>query len=537
MHTGAVRENKKNGEETTQLAEHKNLSRSRLRDNTAKTRSHHQQQETVNNSVKLKQLKSHQSSLNSSSSKSHNVQLQKQANKAQVIIQKKENTTGLPDNLKSGIEGLSGMSLDSVKVHRNSSEPAKLQAHAFAQGSDIHLAANQEKHLPHEAWHVVQQMQGRVKPTAQAKGKVNINNDKGLEQEADIMGERALSQNAIQHANSEVSTQLKADSSNRNAVVQRVLDKGKKRQTDESMNSLNERTIILLSKIASITIQEKAKEQQGQAKGEALADKSDEVLYALTHPTDAIKQKAVEECKKAAKNAWKEMPVEDKLYLCANATGALSESLATVVVSISKNGDLGEPKKKSILTSIKGKVKGVRASSVDFGFNQIVSEVDGQDLVNLYQLMREKSKAQKVWEDANEKVRAGIKSVLASAGAKIGGAIGSSQDSLMQLKLASEILPEKNEIHALFESLKNQAKENEDDSYIEEFQQLGVILESIRGPLGFIAGDMNMEGLAHCKEQAARGINNLKLAQSRRKSSLVKVFTNMFGAQATFTDN
>jgi len=107
-------------------------------------------------------------------------------------IQKKENNTGLPDNLKSGIENLSGHSMDDVKVHYNSPKPAQLQAHAYAQGTNIHIASGQEKHLPHEAWHVVQQKQGRVKPTTQLKGKVNINDDKGLEREADVMGEKAL---------------------------------------------------------------------------------------------------------------------------------------------------------------------------------------------------------------------------------------------------------------------------------------------------------------------------------------------------------
>ena len=105
-------------------------------------------------------------------------------------IQRKNNT-GLPDNLKAGIENLSGYSMDDVKVHYNSSKPAQLQAHAYAKGTDIHLASGQEKHLPHEAWHVVQQKQGRVKPTMQFKGKVNINDDVGLEKEADVMGEKA----------------------------------------------------------------------------------------------------------------------------------------------------------------------------------------------------------------------------------------------------------------------------------------------------------------------------------------------------------
>ncbi|MEQ9290062.1 MAG: DUF4157 domain-containing protein [Cyclobacteriaceae bacterium] len=111
-------------------------------------------------------------------------------------IQKKENNTGLPDNLKSSIENLSGYSMDDVKVHYNSDKPAQLNAHAYAQGTDIHLASGQEKHLPHEAWHVVQQKQGRVKPTRQMKGKVNVNDDAGLEKEADEMGELANSINS-----------------------------------------------------------------------------------------------------------------------------------------------------------------------------------------------------------------------------------------------------------------------------------------------------------------------------------------------------
>lgn len=102
------------------------------------------------------------------------------------------NNTGLPDNLKSGIESLSGMSMDNVKVHYNSSQPAQLQALAYAQGNDIHVGPGQEQHLPHEAWHVVQQRQGRVQPTMQMKGGVPINDDAGLEEEADVMGAKAL---------------------------------------------------------------------------------------------------------------------------------------------------------------------------------------------------------------------------------------------------------------------------------------------------------------------------------------------------------
>lgn len=96
---------------------------------------------------------------------------------------------GLPAQLKAGVEALSGLAMDDVRVHRNSPEPAKLGALAFAQGTDIHLGAGQEEHLPHEAWHVVQQKQGRVRATAQLKG-VGLNAEGGLEAEADAMGRR-----------------------------------------------------------------------------------------------------------------------------------------------------------------------------------------------------------------------------------------------------------------------------------------------------------------------------------------------------------
>lgn len=87
---------------------------------------------------------------------------------------KNRNKTGLPDNLKSGIENLSGQSMDDMKVHYSSDKPAQLQAHVYAQGTDIHLRAGQEKHLPHEAWHVIQQKQGRVKTTLQGLSKISL---------------------------------------------------------------------------------------------------------------------------------------------------------------------------------------------------------------------------------------------------------------------------------------------------------------------------------------------------------------------------
>ena len=40
-----------------------------------------------------------------------------------------------------------------------------MAAHAYARGTDIHLGPSAERHVPHEAWHVVQQ--GGATPTAE----------------------------------------------------------------------------------------------------------------------------------------------------------------------------------------------------------------------------------------------------------------------------------------------------------------------------------------------------------------------------------
>ncbi len=106
-------------------------------------------------------------------------------------VQEKKNNTGLPDGLKAGLENLSGLSMDEVNVYYNSAKPAQLQALAYTQGKEIHVGPGQERHLPHEAWHVIQQQQGRVKPTTQAQG-LAINDDMTLEHEADVMGAKAM---------------------------------------------------------------------------------------------------------------------------------------------------------------------------------------------------------------------------------------------------------------------------------------------------------------------------------------------------------
>jgi hypothetical protein len=147
-------------------------------------------------SVASKKLNALQEKSEAHSSDSRLSNLQKKAN---------QNDTGLPDPLKQGMESLSGISLDDVKVNYNSNKPSDLGAHAYAEGNQIHVGGGQEKHLAHEAWHVVQQKQGRVNSTREING-TSINDDSALESEATKMGAKALSSSGVVNQNSLVSS-------------------------------------------------------------------------------------------------------------------------------------------------------------------------------------------------------------------------------------------------------------------------------------------------------------------------------------------
>lgn len=103
----------------------------------------------------------------------------------------KHNNTGLPDNLKSGIESLSGLSMDSVRVHYNSSQPTQLNALAYVQGNDIHVAPGQAIHMPHEAMPEHTPDMVRDHPPAQKKAKHDDPTEPATEQVEEVMGGRA----------------------------------------------------------------------------------------------------------------------------------------------------------------------------------------------------------------------------------------------------------------------------------------------------------------------------------------------------------
>jgi hypothetical protein len=103
----------------------------------------------------------------------------------------------LAPGVRSDMEHAFGADFSAVRIHEGDQAPA-LGALAYTQGADIHFARGQyatdttagRNLLGHELAHVVQQAEGRVAATTQAKG-VAINDDDALEHEADDKGARA----------------------------------------------------------------------------------------------------------------------------------------------------------------------------------------------------------------------------------------------------------------------------------------------------------------------------------------------------------
>lgn len=116
--------------------------------------------------------------------------MQRVAGNRAVLRRRAGAVTGLPGPLRGALEARGGVSLADVRVHHDSPEPALHDALAFTRGRDIHLGVGQGKHLEHEAWHAVQQAQGRVATTSSVGGQP-LNDDAALEREADRGGRDA----------------------------------------------------------------------------------------------------------------------------------------------------------------------------------------------------------------------------------------------------------------------------------------------------------------------------------------------------------
>lgn len=104
----------------------------------------------------------------------------------------------LPGEVSQKMETAMGENFSGVNIHTNSQQANSVGAHAFTQGNDVHFAPGQfnpgtqkgQELIGHELAHVVQQKEGRVQANTDVNG-VPVNDNKGLESEADKMGEMA----------------------------------------------------------------------------------------------------------------------------------------------------------------------------------------------------------------------------------------------------------------------------------------------------------------------------------------------------------
>jgi hypothetical protein len=125
----------------------------------------------------------------------------KPAMKKDDVSQKKDSGSTspnkMPEHVQQRMESTMNADFSNVNIHVGS-KAASVGALAYAQGNDIHFAQGKfnpntsdgQNLLGHELAHVVQQREGRVKPTTSVNG-LPVNDDRGLEKEADTLGAKA----------------------------------------------------------------------------------------------------------------------------------------------------------------------------------------------------------------------------------------------------------------------------------------------------------------------------------------------------------
>ena len=424
-------------------------------------------QDMVNDSPQVRQLKAVQETAdNSPRVQQHDYNTRQKEH----LIQKKENKTGLSDDLKTGMENLSGLSLDEVKVHRNSEKPARFQAHAYASGTDIHLGPGQDKHLPHEAWHVVQQMQGRVKPTVQLRGGVSVNDDANLEKEADIMSMKALSTN----------TSYITTGKNPPAVgntLQLVLNYNQLKQKDSGANGIKQSLIYLLNEII---ICPDPKEEMGEQR---LAEWGE--LKDLGNRAVEIAKDPIKEGSKAALDAiWENMTPAEKAELIARLVLQGAKGFVTLLrnMRVSISGDSG----------IGGEAQ-PGGMNFDFSLKNLGNfEVNKDDLELLYNLLKARHDFNKEKERAEQQVEKGkskISSMLDTGAKKLGKGQGSRKAEKYRNELYEVNLPLIEALDRNYAELKQELEDHENvgDRYDDLFDLFDFILgNKLLGPLGYL---------------------------------------------------
>ncbi|MFB9080628.1 DUF4157 domain-containing protein [Flavobacterium procerum] len=403
-------------------------------------------------------------------------------------LQKKENNTGLPDNLKSGIENLSGYSMDDVKVHYNSDKPAQLQAHAYAQGTDIHIASGQEKHLPHEAWHVVQQKQGRVQPTLQMKGNVNVNDDAGLENEADVMGAKALQASAFQ-------TPLQAKAKISGPVAQLVLEKSKRPAHDQRMNDLKEEAVAILNNMRELGVDWETKYgQKGKEKGSTIfsGEKTD--------------YKA--EIRRAAlKKYWESLTQKEKSEMIGYGAKLGLKGL----------GLAGKGGKKLAGLALEGSGKKEKEKPIEeekpdeTSSSNWLSELTSDDVQNIYEVYSKIGELQEKYEEAKEM----IQKKMGKLGESVGSVVGDLRNEASFNKRMKALRQGFMIARTKYELLDKAIKDNDDHSrFKDELEALyRGIMYTPKGPaMVYNGGELNKEGRKLHPELCLQSIIEIQVA-------------------------
>ncbi|MHA7129185.1 eCIS core domain-containing protein [Algoriphagus namhaensis] len=401
-------------------------------------------------------------------------------------LQRAPNHTGLPDSLKDGIENLSGEAMDDVQVHRNSPRPAQLNAHAFAQGTNIHVAPGQEQHLPHEAWHVVQQKQGRVKPTLQTEQGTQINDEVSLESEADTMGSRAL----------QLKSPVKAtrNSSPSSRVSQLVRDETIRPAVDKRVDSVKKRTTDILEILAELGQDwEKNYGKQGKEKA---SEKMEGLLKGEKTDYSA-------EIKKAAlKQLWSQLSPEQKLELASEAARLGGEAVSTVFsagwtairelvgsggsdessTGRSESSSSGRKEVKKTVPKAKEEDRDEPRRTNSEGSQGSVSFLNNlsmEDINTLYEIYKAKNRAL----EQIAKAKAKVVDTAGEVGGFVGEQVGKFRDEVdFERRMKSQqkaFQVAQTELRLLKETI----AENEDSArYDDEISALEYALESLNGP-------------------------------------------------------
>jgi hypothetical protein len=133
----------------------------------------------------------------------------------------------MPIDVRAKMEGAFGVDFSTVRIHEGD-EATAIGAQAYTRGGDIYFAPGQYQPrspsgqglLGHELAHVIQQAQGRVQATPQARGS-SINEDPTLEREADEWGTKAARGERVRVADNQGSSTTESGSHGETAPVQR----------------------------------------------------------------------------------------------------------------------------------------------------------------------------------------------------------------------------------------------------------------------------------------------------------------------------